>query len=85
MPIPDLSTAATLVGDLDLLTVPQMQTLLDQVNPAGYLPYAQAITDQMNLFNLEGVAQNARPKERSRPFELLGGHFRPAAHRQSLG
>jgi hypothetical protein len=45
------TTAATLVGELDLLTVPQFQTLLDQINPAGYLAYSQAIVDQMNMFN----------------------------------
>jgi uncharacterized protein with beta-barrel porin domain len=45
------STAAALVGAIDLLTVPQTLTLLDQINPAGYLPYTQAILDQMNLFN----------------------------------
>ena len=45
------STAASLVGNIDLLTVPQTQTLLDQINPAGYSSFAQAMTDQMNLFN----------------------------------
>lgn len=45
------STAATLVGDIDLLTVPQTQTLLNQMNPAAYLSYGQALTDQVNLFN----------------------------------
>jgi hypothetical protein len=45
------TTAATLVGDVDLLTVPQTQTLLDQINPGGYLAFGQALTDQMNLFN----------------------------------
>lgn len=45
------SAAAVLVGDLDLLTVPQMQTLLDQINPAGYVSYTQAMLDQMNLYN----------------------------------
>ena len=33
------STAATLVGEIDLLTIPQTQTLLDQINPAGYLSF----------------------------------------------
>ena len=45
------TTAATLVGAIDLLTVPQTQTLLDQINPAPYLGFAQALTDQVNLFN----------------------------------
>ena len=45
------STAATLVGNIDLLTIPQTQTLLDQINPAGYSSFARAMTDQMNLFN----------------------------------
>jgi uncharacterized protein with beta-barrel porin domain len=45
------STAATLIGQVDLLTVPQTQTLLDQINPAPYLSYSQAMTDQMDLFN----------------------------------
>lgn len=45
------STAATLVGQIDLLTVPQTQTLLDQINPAPYLDYGQAMTDQMNILN----------------------------------
>lgn len=45
------SSAATLVGDIDLLTVPQTQTLLDQINPAGYASFAHGLTDQMNLFN----------------------------------
>ena len=43
--------AATFIGDVDLLTLPQTQTLLDQINPANYLAYAQALTDQVNLFD----------------------------------
>jgi uncharacterized protein with beta-barrel porin domain len=43
--------AATLVGGIDLLTVAQAQTLFDQVSPEGYLGYAAALRDQMNLFN----------------------------------
>ena len=45
------STAATLVGQIDLLTIPQTQTLLDQINPAGYYSFGTAMLDQMNLFN----------------------------------
>lgn len=44
-------TAAALVGQVDLLTVPQTQTLLDQINPAPYASFGQAITDQVNVFN----------------------------------
>lgn len=66
------STAATLVGDLDLLTVPQMQTLLDQVNPAGYLPYAQALTDQMNLFNRKVWLRTLDPKNDQDPLSFWG-------------
>lgn len=43
--------AATLIGGIDLLTVPQAQTFFDQVSPEGYLAYASAMRDQMNLFN----------------------------------
>ena len=42
---------ATFIGDIDLLTIPQTQTLLDQINPANYVAYAQAMTDQVNLFD----------------------------------
>jgi uncharacterized protein with beta-barrel porin domain len=45
------TTAATLVGDIDLLTVAQTQTLLDQINPAPYYAFGQALTDQVNLFS----------------------------------
>ena len=55
------TTAATLVGDIDLLTVPQTQTLLDEINPAAYLVYAQALTDQVNLFNRQVVLRTFDP------------------------
>ncbi|WP_114226554.1 MULTISPECIES: autotransporter outer membrane beta-barrel domain-containing protein [Sphingomonas] len=45
------SNAAGLVGTIDLLTVPQSLTLLNQFNPVGYLAYGQALADQMNIFN----------------------------------
>lgn len=45
------SAAAGLVGQIDLLTLPQAQTLLDQINPAQYLAFGQALTDQVNLFS----------------------------------
>ena len=61
------SAAAALVGDLDLLTIPQMQTLLDQINPAGYLPYAQAILDQMNLFNRQVLLRTLDPTNEDMP------------------
>ena len=43
--------AAALIGGLDLLTVPQAQTFFDQVSSEGYLAYATAMRDQMDLFN----------------------------------
>ena len=43
--------AATLIGGLDVMTVAQAQTFFDQVSPEGYLAYATAMRDQMNLFN----------------------------------
>lgn len=55
------SAAATFVGDIDLLTVPQLQTLLDQINPAGYQAYGQALTDQMNLFNRQVLLRMLDP------------------------
>lgn len=45
------SAAATLVGSIDLLTIPQTQTLLDQINPANYGAFRQALADQMNVLN----------------------------------
>jgi len=56
------STAATLIGAVDQLTIPQTQTLLDQINPAGYLPYAQALTDQVNLFNRQVALRILDPR-----------------------
>jgi uncharacterized protein with beta-barrel porin domain len=56
------SAAATLVGKLDLLTIPQMQTLLDQMNPAAYLAYSGALLDQMNLFNRKVWLRALDPK-----------------------
>lgn len=61
------SAAATLVGDLDLLTVPQMQTLLDQINPAGYLSYTQAMLDQMNLYNRQVWMRALDPSNEDMP------------------
>jgi hypothetical protein len=45
------SPAATLIGSIDLLTVPQTLTLLDQINPASYSAFGQTMIDQMDLFN----------------------------------
>jgi uncharacterized protein with beta-barrel porin domain len=61
------SAAAVLVGDLDLLTVPQMQTLLDQINPAGYLSYTQAMLDQMNLYNRQVWMRALDPSNEDMP------------------
>lgn len=61
------SAAAGLVGDLDLLTVPQMQTLLDQINPAGYLMYTQAMLDQINLFNRRVMLRTLDPTNPDMP------------------
>lgn len=66
------STAATLVGELDLLTIPQFQTLLDQINPTGYLAYAQALTDQMNLFNRKVWLRTRDPKNSDDPLSVWG-------------
>ncbi len=55
------SAAATLVGEIDLLTIPQTQTLLDQINPVSYLPYSQAAIDQMNLFNRQVMLRALDP------------------------
>ena len=54
--------AATFVGQIDLLTIPQMQTLLNQINPAGYLAYSQALTDQVNLFDRQVMLRAMDPK-----------------------
>jgi uncharacterized protein with beta-barrel porin domain len=61
------SAAAGLVGDLDLLTVPQMQTLLDQINPAGYVTYTQAMLDQINLFNRQVMLRTLDPTNPDMP------------------
>lgn len=61
------STAAVLVGEIDLLTVPQTQTLLDQINPAGYLSYSQALVDQMNLFNRQVMLRTLDPRSDQMP------------------
>lgn len=66
------STAATFVGELDLLTVPQMQTLLDQVNPAGYTAYSQALTDQVNLFNRQVMLRMLDPTMPDAPAGIWG-------------
>ncbi|HEX3423974.1 MAG TPA: autotransporter domain-containing protein [Sphingomicrobium sp.] len=56
------SAAATTIGQIDLLTIPQMQTLLDQINPAGYLAYSQALADQVNLFSRQVMLRTLDPK-----------------------
>lgn len=61
------SAAAGLVGDLDLLTVPQMQTLLDQINPVGYVMYTQAMLDQINLFNRRVMLRTLDPTNPDMP------------------
>jgi uncharacterized protein with beta-barrel porin domain len=45
------NAAAGLVGAIDLLTIPQTQTLLDQINPASYAAFGQTMLDQMNMLN----------------------------------
>jgi uncharacterized protein YhjY with autotransporter beta-barrel domain len=45
------SDAATLVGDLDVLTVAQAQTFFDNISPAGYYAYSVALRDQANMFS----------------------------------
>jgi uncharacterized protein with beta-barrel porin domain len=61
------STAAVLVGEIDLLTIPQTQTLLDQLNPAGYLSYSQSLIDQMNLFNRQVMVRTLDPRSDQMP------------------
>ncbi len=61
------STAATLIGEIDLLTIPQTQTLLDQINPAAYLSYSQALIDQMNLFNRQVMLRTLDPRNDQMP------------------
>jgi uncharacterized protein YhjY with autotransporter beta-barrel domain len=53
------STAAVLVGQIDLLTIPQTQTLLDQINPAGYVAFGQTMLDQMNMLNRQVALRSA--------------------------
>ena len=45
-----VSDAATLVGQIDVLTLPQAQAFLDGLSPQGYLAYATALRDQANMF-----------------------------------
>lgn len=44
------STAATVVGQTDVLTAAQAQTFFDGVSPSGYIGYANALRDQANVF-----------------------------------
>ena len=44
------SDAATLVGQVDVLTLAQAQAFLDGLSPQGYLAYATALRDQANMF-----------------------------------
>lgn len=44
------SSAAALVGAVDVLTPAQAQTFFDSVSPAGYLAYAHSMQDHANLF-----------------------------------
>jgi len=41
---------ATLVGQIDQLTIPQATALFDQMSPAGLLSYATALRDESNNF-----------------------------------
>lgn len=45
--------AATLIGDIDTLSLTDAQTFLDSVSPAGYAAYADALRDQANMFQRE--------------------------------
>lgn len=42
--------AAGLLGQVDILNINQAKGFLDQLSPAGYLAYAQALRDQANTF-----------------------------------
>jgi uncharacterized protein with beta-barrel porin domain len=42
--------AATLIGEIDVLTAAQAQTMIDGLSPAGYYAYATALRDQTNAF-----------------------------------
>jgi len=41
---------ATLIGEIDQLTIPQATALFDQMSPAGLLGYANALRDESNNF-----------------------------------
>lgn len=56
------STAATLVGDIDLLTIPQTLTLLDQIDPSAYLRASQMLNDQVNLFSRQVMLRTLDPR-----------------------
>jgi len=45
------SNAGVLLGQVDVLSVPQALAFLDALNPAGYLAYAGALRDQANMFS----------------------------------
>lgn len=55
-PMVDYATAdptgdeATLVGEVDVLTVAEAQSFFDSLSPAGYGAYADALRDQANMF-----------------------------------
>ena len=42
--------AATLLGEVDVLSLADAQAFLDALSPEGYLAYAQALRDQANVF-----------------------------------
>ncbi len=51
--------AASLLGQVDILDINQAKGFLDQLSPAGYLAYAQALHDQANTFSrLIGLRMN---------------------------
>ena len=77
------STAATLAGQTDVLTVAQAQAFFDSVSPAGYLGYANAMRDQANTFQrqvaLRMTDQNSDHAEDGFWFQAGGNVFGKAA------
>lgn len=66
---------AGLVGAVDFLTVAQAQTFFDNLSPAGYLAYANAMRDQTNSFQRQ-IALRMRDQNSEHPeqgFWLEGG------------
>ena len=77
------STAATLAGQTDVLTVAQAQAFFDSVSPAGYIGYANAMRDQANTFQrqvaLRMTDQNSDHAEDGLWFQAGGNVFGKAA------